>query len=360
MSTTGCNSNRDGADNPLLTIDEWSTPYGVPPFDQIRAEHFMPAFDRAMALHDAEIDAIVNNNDEPSFANVVQACDDAGRMLEEVSLIFEMLSSSDLTDELQAVQVEVMPRLAAHHDRISMNDALFERVKAVYDQRRSLSLKPDQLRLVEKLYTDFVRSGALLDEAGKARLKEINEALSLLAVDFGQHLLKENARYRLELASEELEGLPTGVREAARTAANEAGLKDRYLFTLSQPSMIPFLTYSSRRDLREQIYKAYLTRGNHDDELDNKHLINEYVRLRGEKARLLGYDNYAEYVIADQMAGKPEAAYKLLDELWTPALERAKTELSEMQPLLEADHPGAVFESWDWWYYAEKLRKKNY
>jgi len=360
MSTIGCHSSRGGADNPLLSIDEWSTPYGVPPFDRIRAEHFLPAFDRAMALHDAEIDAIVNDNDEPAFENVVQAFDDAGRMLEEVSLIFEMLSSSDLTDELQAVQVEAMPRLAAHHDRIAMNEALFARVKAVYDRRLSLSLKPDQLRLLEKIYTGFVRSGALLDEAGKARLKEINGALSLLAVDFGRHLLQENARYRLVLTSEELEGLPTGVRDAARTAANEAGLEDRYLFTLSQPSMIPFLTYSSRRDLREQIYKAYLSRGNRDDELDNKRLICEYVRLRGEKARLLGYGNYAEYVLADQMAGKPAAAYELLDELWTPALRRAEAELAEMQPLLEADHPGAAFESWDWWYYAEKLRKKNY
>lgn len=360
MSAIGCHSGRGQAENPLLSIDEWSTPYGVPPFDRIRAEHFLPAFERAMALHDAEIDAIVNNNDAPTFENTVLAYDDAGRMLEEVSLIFDMLCSSDLTDELQAVQVEVMPRQAAHDDGIAMNDRLFERIEAVYAQRNSLSLDPEQVRLLEKIRTGFVRSGALLDEAGKARLKQINESLSLLAVDFGQHLLQENARYRLVLGSEDLEGLPAGVRDAARQEAAEAGLADKYLFTLSQPSMIPFLTYSSRRDLREQIYKAYLSRGNRDDELDNKHLVNEYVRLRGEKARLLGYGNYAEYVLADQMAGTPAAAYDLLDQLWTPALERARAELAEMEPLLAADHPGATFESWDWWYYAEKLRKKNY
>lgn len=360
MSTVSCQSGAKKEENPLFDIESWDTPYRVPPFDRIRPEHYLPAFERAMAIHDAEIDAIVTNNDTPDFANVIEAYDDAGRMLEEVALIFEMVSSADMTDCLMAIQENVMPRLAAHADRIGMNEKLFEKVKSVYDQRLSLSLKPDQLRLTEKIYREFVRSGALLGPEEKARLQEINEALSLTSVEFGRHLLAENDRYRLLLGSEELEGLPTGVRETARLAAEAVGESGKYLFTLSQPSMIPFLTYSSRRDLREQIYKAYIQRGNHDDELDNKGLIADFVRLRSEKARLLGFDTYADYVLAEQMAGKPAAAYELLDEIWTPALKRAEQELAEMQPLLTADLPDATFESWDWWYYAEKLRKKNY
>jgi len=361
MSAISCRSDRKAEENPLFAIDGWDTPYGVPPFDAIRPEHYLPAFERAMAQHDAEIDAIVSNNDAPTFANVMEAYDAAGRMLREVSLIFEMVSSADLNPELEAVQETVAPLLAAHEDRIAMNGALFAKVKAVYDQRLSLSLRPDQLRLAEKIYDGFVRSGALLGDADKERLKTINEELSLAAVKFGRNLLKENDRYRLVLESADLDGLPASVRDAAKLAAQEAGLEDKWLFTLAQPSMIPFLTYSSRRDLREQIYKAYLSRGNHGDELDNKHLINEFIRLRTEKARLLGYDSYADYVLAEQMARTPAAAYAMLEEIWTPALERAKEELAEMEPLFRADVKGPEpFESWDWWYYAEKLRKKNY
>ena len=205
MSTVSCRSGEKKEENPLLDIEAWETPYRVPPFDRIRPEHYLPAFERAMAIHDAEIDAIVTNNDAPDFRNVIEAYDDAGRMLEEVALIFEMVSSADMTDQLMAVQENVMPRLAAHSDRIGMNAKLFEKVKSVYDQRLSLSLEPDQLRLVEKIYTEFVRSGALLGDADKARLQEINEALSLASVEFGRHLLAENDRYRLLLGSDELE-----------------------------------------------------------------------------------------------------------------------------------------------------------
>lgn len=361
MSVLGCRNERQVTENPFFAIEEWTTPHGVPPFDVIRSEHYLPAFERAMAIHEAEIDAITSNNDAPTFANVIEAYDRSGDMLRQVSLIFEMVSSAEMTDELQQVMEQMMPRLAAHADKIGLNEKLFEKVKQVYEQRGRLDLRPDQLRLLEKIYTDFVRSGALLGETDKERLKAINEQLSLTAVKFGQNLLAENSRYELLLSnSEELAGLPSGVRDAAKAAAQEAGYKEKWLFTLSQPSMIPFLSYSTRRDLRQQIYTAYLKRGNHDDELDNKQLINDFVRLRTEKAHLLGYESYADYVLAEQMAGKPEAAYELLDELWEPALNRAKEELAEMNTLLQADEPGATFESWDWWYYAEKLRKKNY
>ncbi len=361
MSAASCDKKASTAENPLLDIAAWTTPYGVPPFDEILPEHYLPAFERAMAIHEAEIEAIVTNPDEPSFENVIEAYDASGDMLSQVSLIFEMVSLAESNDKLQAIQGEIMPRLAAHGDKIGMNEALFEKVKAVYDRRKSLDLRADQLRLLEKIYTDFVRSGALLNEAHKEQLKQINEQLSTAAVKYGQHLLTENSSYELLLSTnDELEGLPSGVREAARSAAEAAGHKDKWLFTLSQPSMIPFLTYSSRRDLREQIYTAYLERGNHDNELDNKALINDFIRLRIEKAKLLGYESYAHYVLDEQMAGDPKEAYELLDELWEPALNKAKEELEQMKPLLKEDHPEAEFASWDWWYYAEKLRKKNY
>ncbi len=356
-----CKKGKTQDENPFFSINEWTTPYGVPPFDKIKAEHYLPAFERAMALHEAEIEAIVTNNEEPTFENVIEAYDAAGDMLYQVNLIFGMVSAAEMTDELQQIMEQMMPRLAAHGDKIGMNEALFEKVKAIYDQRLSLSLREDQLRLVEKIFEDFVRSGALLKGEKKERLKAINEQLSLLTVKYGQNLLKENSKYELLLStSDELAGLPNSVKEAAKTAAEAAGYKEKWLFTLSPSSMIPFLSYSTRRDLREQIYKAYILRGNHDDELDNKALIEEFAKLRIEKANLLGFKNFASYVIDEQMAGTPEAAYELLEEVWTPALERAKEEAAEMEALLKAEDPSAKLASWDWWYYAEKLRKKNY
>ena len=361
MSVTACKNGKTQDENPFFTMDEWTTPYGVPPFDQIKAEHYLPAFERAMAIHEAEIEAIVENNDEPTFANVVEAYDAAGDMLYQVNLIFGMVSAAEMTDELQQIMEVMMPRLASHGDKIGMNEQLFEKVKTIYDQRLSLSLREDQLRLVEKIYEDFVRSGALLDAEKKERLKAINEQLSLLTVKYGQNLLKENSKYELLLSSQdELAGLPNSVKEAAKTAAEAAGHKEKWLFTLSPSSMIPFLSYSTRRDLREEIYKAYTLRGNHDDELDNKALIEEFVKLRIEKANLLGFKSFAHYVIDEQMAKTPAAAYDLLEEVWTPALNRAKEEAAQMEELLKAEDPSATLASWDWWYYAEKLRKKNY
>ena len=216
------------------------------------------------------------------------------------------------------------------------------------------------MRLLQKTYDSFVRAGALLDAEQKARLKEINGQLSLTAVKFGNNILAENNNFVLELKSDELDGLPAGIRDAAREKAQQMGKGDKWVFTLHKPSLIPLLTYSTRRDLREKIYKAYLNRCNNGDEYDNKQLINDFIRLRTEKAHLLGYPSYAAYVVADEMAGTTDAVYGLLDQIWTPALERAKGELAEMDTLLQKDIPGATFESWDWWYYAEKLRKQNY
>ena len=358
MTLVSCKSDKHAGENPFFA--EWNTPYGVPPFDRIAPGHFLPALERGMSLHDAEIDAITSDNDAPTFENVILAYDRSGRMLAQTELIFGMLCAAENTPEMQALQERVMPLLAAHADKILLNEKLFERVKAVYDRRGALELDAEQSRLLEKTYRDFVRAGALLDAEQKARLKAINGELSLAAVKFGQNILAENGNYALVLESADLDGIPSNVRDQAREKAEATGKKGKYVFTLHKPSLIPFLTYSQKRELREEIYKAYLNRCNNGDEYDNKQLINDFIRLRTEKAHLLGYPSYADYVVADEMAGTTDAVYKLLNEIWTPALERAKGELAEMEELFRKDYPDGEFASWDWWYYAEKVRKQKY
>lgn len=360
MSLPSCKSSKSAGDNPFFS--EWDTPFGVPPFDRIGSDHFLPAFERGMSLHEAEIDAITSNNDVPTFENTILAYDNSGKMLAQVALVFEMLCAAETNEQMQAVEEQVMPMLAVHRDKIGLNEKLFARIKAVYDDRDLLRLDPLQSRLLQKTYNGFVRSGALLDAEQKERLKQINEELSRVSVRYGNNLLAENNNFRLELSTEEeLDGLPANVRDAAKEKAKSLGLDaKKWVFTLHQPSRIPFLTNASRRDLREKLYKGYLERGNHDDEYDNKQLVNDFIRLRTEKAHLLGYPSYADYVIADQMAKTPGAVYNLLDEIWIPALDRAKGELAEMDSLLQRDVPNATFESWDWWYYAEKVRRQKY
>ncbi len=351
-------SETEATGNPLL--DEWTTPMGVPPFDLIRAEHYEPAFEATMQMHNDEIDAIVRNTAEPTFDNVILALDNAGIKLAEVNLIFGMLSSSDLDDKMQEVQNRMMPRLEEHYNRIMLNDSLFMRVKAVYDKRSTLKLDEVQMRLTEKTYNNFVRSGALLQGADKERLMAINAELSALTIRFGNNLLAENANFVLELDAQQVADLPEGVRNQAQEAALAMGKQNSYVFTLDKPSMIPFLTYSTDRDLRRQLYDGYLMRCNNDNEYDNKQIIEDMTRLRVEKAHLLGYDSYSAYVTADQMAGTPEAVYKLLDEVWEPALESAKVELEQMEQMFKKDYPNETFEKSDWWYYAEKVRKQKY
>ena len=344
--------------NPLL--DEWHTEMGIPPFDKIRAEHYEPACEEAMKVHNEEIDAIVRNEAEPTFENVILALDNSGLKLAEVSYIFGMLSSSDLDKQMQAVQEKMMPRVEEHSNRIMLNDSLFMRVKAVYDKRHTLRLDELQMRLTEKTYNDFVRSGALLQGAEKERLMAINSELSALTIRFGNNLLTENANFFLELNAQQVADLPEGVRNQAQETAIAMGKSGSYVFTLDKPSLLPFLTYSTDRDLRRELYNGYLTRCNHDDEYDNKQIIEDMTRLRVEKANLLGFKSYSAYVTDDQMAGTPEAVYTLLNEIWTPALESAKRELAEMNDMFKRDYPDAEFEMSDWWYYAEKVRKQKY
>ena len=360
MCTTFCSQNRTVESNPLLT--EWDTPYGVPPFNLIEAKHYKPAFKQAMSLHNKEIEAIIATSEEPTFENTIATFDRAGGKLSSIANIFSMMCAAVTDKNMQAIEENIMPQLASHNDAIYMNDKLFDRVKQIYDKRNTLNLDEYQIRLVENIYTDFVRSGSLLNDEQKERLQEINEALSVLSVRFGNNILAENNNFMLVLENSEVNDLPKGVRDAAADKAKELGKAGKFVFTLHKPSMLPFLTYSSHRNLREQLYKGYINRCNNNDEYDNKKIINEMMLLRTEKAHLLGYKSYAHYITSQEMAGSPEAVYKLLTDIWEPAVAKAREELAEMDTLFKRDNKAsdARFESWDWWYYAEKVRKQKY
>ena len=359
MGFCGCGDATKQGENPFFE-ERWDTPYGAPPFDRIEIKHFKPALEEGMVRHLADIDAIVNSQQEPTFDNVILAYNNSGNMLWRVGRVFSLLNSAHTSDELQALSEEMMPRLSAHGDAISLNEALFAKIKAVYDIRHSLSLNDVQMRLTEQMYDDFVRSGALLSAEDKSRLKEINERLSTLSVQFGNNLLAETNNFVLEVPRTRLSGVPQSVRDAAEAQAKEMEKKG-FVFTLHSPSMIPLLTYADDRALREEIYKAYTSRGDSGNEFDNNAIITEMVRLRCEKAKLLGFKSYAHYVTARQMAGSPDAVYELLEGIWSPALATAKDELARMERLFRKDNGAdAVFESWDWWYYAEKVRQRDY
>ena len=360
LSMNSCKKGAEVTDNPFFE-DEWTTPYGVPPFDRIKMEHYAPAFERGMSLHNEQIEAIVSSVEEPTFENTILAYDNSGQMLMRVATVFELLNSAETNDQMQAYASEIFPRLAAHYDAIAMNEALFERVKQVYNSRAAQRLTGDELRLTEKMYEDFVRSGALLSAEDKASLQQINEQLSALSVKFGQNVLAETNAFTLEVDLTDLDGLPTSVRDAAREQAKSMGKGNKYIFTLQKPSMLPLLTYAQNRTLREQIYKAYLKRGDNGNEYDNNQIVAQMAQLRYRKAQLLGYDSYAHYVTSNEMASTPEAVYELLEGVWTPALERSQQELERMMSIFRRDHGAdAKFESWDWWYYAEKVRQADY
>lgn len=346
-------------ENPLLS--EWNDRFGVPPFDRIKAEHFAPALEQAMSVHNAEIDAIVTNNDEPTFENTVLAYDNSGKLLERVELCFSLLCAAETNAEMQAIEQEMSPKLTAHSGAIMMNDALFERVKSVYERRGALGLDSLQLRLTEKLYRRFVRGGALLSVEDKEQLRKVDEELSAARVKYAANLLAANSGFELVISDQDdLDGLPSSIRDAAASEAAARDMKGKWVFTTKKPSMLPFLTYSSKRELREKLYRGYLDRCNYNDSIDNKQVINDIVRLRTERAHLLGYPTHAHYVLDVQMARTPENVYAMMDELWAPALERAKAEMEAMREMMKEETGLDDFASWDWWYYAEKVRKRDY
>ena len=347
------------ADNPFFK--PYGTPFNVPPFPLIKTAHFLPAVQEGIKRHQAEIEAIVKNPQPPSFDNTLAALDSSGLFLASVNAVFGALRSAETTPELQALARKTAPLLAEHNDNINLNPKLFQRVKAVYEQRDCLKLDREQAYLLENTYRDFVRGGALLEEAQKTRLRELNQEMSLLSLRFGENLLAETNEFKLALDNQaDLAGLPPGQVAAAQDAAKQAGLTGKWLVTLQAPSWIPFLQFSEKRLLREKVHMAYTLRGDRGNERDNKDIIKKIVSLRNERARLLGYATHAHFILENNMAKDPDTVNAFLKRLWNPALARAKKEAFEMQALIDQAGGGFKLAHWDWWYYAEKLRQNKY
>ena len=348
MSLLACNKT-----NPL--IDQPATPFGVPAFDQVKLEHYMPAFEEAIRQDKAGIDAIANNTEAPTFENTIVALDRNGELLERVSGVFFNVLEADGNDEMDAIAEKVSPMLSELSSYITLNDKLFERVKAVYDQRESLDLNPEQMRLLTETYKGFAENGANLPADKKERLKQINEELDLLSLQFGRNVVAEtNSCQRFVTSEEELKGLP----ESAKAAA--AGHPGEWMVSPKRTSFTPVLQYCENRELRKQLLMDYTTRANHDNQNDNKAVIIREMELRIEKAKLFGYDNPADYILKDCMAKDHQTVDAFLQSVWAPSLAAAKREAAELQKLLDADLPGEKLQPWDWWYYAEKLRKAKY
>jgi peptidyl-dipeptidase Dcp len=346
------------AANPFF--EEYNTPFDVPPFDRINNQHYLPAFDKAIELHREQIAEITKNSEDPTFENTIAALDRSGEPLTRVARTFFGLLSAHTNDEMQKIAKTVAPKLSKHKDDILLDQELFLRVKAVHQKMDGLDLDVEQMTLLNELYLDFKSGGADLDEKSKKRLREINEQLSLLNLQFRENILKENNKFELVLEKKDLAGLPDRVISAAAKAAKERGHEGKWVFTLHKPSLIPFLQFSDRRDLREKMFKGYITRGNHGDELDNKENIKKIIALRTEKAKLLGHKTYADFKLERRMAKSPGNVTKLLDQIWKAALPVAKQEAEELQALIKKAGKDFKLEAWDWWYYAEKLRKAKY
>ncbi len=360
---------QQSSENPFF--EEWDTPFGVPPFERISDDHYMPAFEKGMEENLAEIDAIVNNTEEPTFANTLEALERSGKTLTKVQRVFYNLVSSNTNPKLQELQRELSPMVSAHYDKITLNEDLFQRVETVWQAREDLDLSSEQLKLLEDTRKSFVRSGALLHFEQKTRITEVNSQISELTTAFGQNLLAETNGFELVLEEADLDGLSEGVIAAAADAAAQkmenaetdeerAKYEGKYVFTPHRSSMYPFLTESNRRDLREQLYTAYVQRGDNDNETDNKETAAKIAKLRAERAQLLGYESHAHFVLEERMLKTPEEVYDLLMQLWKPAVERAKVEVADMQAIVDEEGGDFKIAGWDWWQYSEKVRKAKY
>jgi len=339
----------------------YTTPHQVPPFDLIRNEHFKPAILEGIKQHESEVNTIANNPAKPTFENTVVALDKAGELLNRVTSVFYNLNSANTNDEIQTIAREVSPDLASHSDNIILNQKLFARVKNLWDNRASLKLTPEQTKLLEKTHKSFIRSGANLNDSDKAKLRKINSELSLLSLKFGQNLLAETNKYKLVIdKKEDLAGLPNELILAAAETAKAEGQDGKWVFTLQNPSVMPFLQYADNRELRKKIWQAYTLRGDQNNDHDNKEVVRSIVNLRMEKAQLLGYKDHANYVLEETMAKTPENAYKLLHQLWKPALSVAEREAFDIQKMINASGENFKLAPYDWRYYAEKVRKERF
>jgi peptidyl-dipeptidase Dcp len=344
--------------NPFF--ENWSTPFGVPPFDRIRPEHFPPAFDRGMEQQIGEIGEITGDPAPPTFANTIAALEHSGRLLDRVSRVFFNLDSSNTNDALEAIARDYAPRLAQHQMLIMLDSALFARIIDLYARRATLELATDQQRLLERYHLRFVRNGALLGTGQKERMASLSERLATLHTLFGQNVLHDERDWHLMLDETDLDGLPEFARSAAAQAARERGIEGRYAVTLARSAVEPFLTFSSRRDLRQILWEAWDARGAHEGANDNAPLVREIVALRAEQARLLGYENFADYRLDDTMAKTSAAAERLLSEVWQPAKEKARGERAALETVARADGLNETIAPWDWRYYAEKVRQAQY
>ena len=339
-------------DNPLLK--PYNTPFNVPPFEKIKPEHYMPAFKEAIAQHEKEIQKIADNKKAPDFKNTIEALEYSGERLNEIANIFFNVNSANTSAEIQAVAKEAAPLLSEHGDNISLNEKLFKRVEAVYNQKDKLKLNPEEARLLEQTYKGFIRGGAALQADKKDRFREINQQLSVLTLKFGENVLAETNNYKLVVdKKEDLAGLPQSLIDAAAQDG-------KWVFTLQNPSVMPFLQYAQNRDLRKKIWEAYSQRGNNNNEYDNKEVIKQIVNLRLERARLLGYESHAAYVLEENMAKSPAKVMEFLHQLWEPALNVAKKEAQDLQNMINSEGGNFKLQPWDWRYYAEKLRKEKY
>ncbi|MCL1041320.1 M3 family metallopeptidase [Shewanella marisflavi] len=349
----------NNASNPFFK--PYDTFMGIPDFDKIKPEHYLPAFKAGVAQQKAEIQAIIDNPNAPTFANTIEAMEYSGKLTTKVASVFYNLTSADTNAQLQAISKEVSPMLSAAGDDILLNDKLFQRVKAVYQQRDSLSLNTAQQKLLEDTYKAFTRGGANLSEADKVKLRALNEKIGKLSLEFGDNLLAETNAFELVIDNPaDLAGLPQDAVNTAAQTAEKKGHPGKWVFTTQRPSITPFLTYADNRELREKIYKGYVERGNNNNAHDNKKILAEMAALRAERAQLMGYKSHAHFVLEERTAKTPENVYGLLDKVWPAALAQAKAEVAEMQKLIDAEGGNFKLAAWDWWYYADKIRVAKY
>ena len=352
-------SKQEVSDNPLL--QKWDTPFETAPFEKIKVEHYLPAFEAAIAEHNKEIQAIIDNAEAPTFDNTIAALDYSGETLSKVAGVFFNMMAANTSEELQKVNEQVGPMMATHSDNVSMNAKLFEKIKAVYDAKDSQKYTGEQLALLEKTYNKFVRSGALLDAAKQEELRKVNAELTKVESKFDANLLKESKAYQLVIDKEEnLKGLPQGEIEKAAALAKQEGKEGKWIFTLDNPSFMPFVTYADNRDLRKEIFNARVNRCNNGGETDNNALVAQMSELRAKKAQLLGYETFAHYQLEERMAKEPKAVFSLLENLLSYSVKVAKEEAAQFQAMLSKDVPGAKLEAWDMYYYAEKVRQQKY
>jgi peptidyl-dipeptidase Dcp len=356
-----CNTNEEIYETMNPFFEAYDTPFEVPPFDKIKNEHFAPAIREGIVQKEKEVDAIVENPEAPTFANTVEALEKSGETLGKVTRVFYNLNSANTSDELQAIAKELAPEISKHSDNVSLNEKLFARVKTIWDSKDELDLTAEQHMLLEKMYKSFVRSGANLTDSDKEKLREINTKLSSLTLQFGQNVLAETNAYQLWIDDEvDLAGLSQELITTAAADAKAAGKEGKWLFTLQNPSIMPFLQYAENRELRKEIWEAYKNRADQDNANDNKEGLIEMANLRREKAQLLGYQTHADYVLEESMAKNADNVYTLLNQLWTPALAKAKVERDEMQAMIQASGETFELEPWDWRYYEEKLRQQKF